>query len=80
MQQRVLWESLHEAGNGLWSAKVPEANTANVSTITDTQMYFGRYAPASGYDALLASYDPATDAGKQKLARLCSCTCQASAA
>jgi hypothetical protein len=55
MQQRMLW-----------SAKVWEANTANVSTSTNTQMSFGRYVPASGYDALLASYDHATNAGKQK--------------
>jgi hypothetical protein len=79
-----LWDlqgtSLHGGANGLWAADFQVVDDTSIPSVAGVLATFSCQMAVQCYKALLASYDAATDEGKQATAWLCCCAFRASAA
>jgi hypothetical protein len=67
---RLMWEGLHDAGDGLWPPGERAVDDNSLHTTVGAQRVYSRHQAAQRYAALLASCDAATVSGKRMLARL----------
>jgi hypothetical protein len=74
---RPQWEALHDRGAGdLWKPELREVNPDRLGHIAEAKGTYPWHAAKLCFEALLASYDAGSEAGKRDRARLLSCACR----
>jgi hypothetical protein len=73
------WEALHDGAHNLWP-ELRKVGPDSLDHIAKAQGTFARHAAPARFDALLASLDAGTEAGRHNHAFLLSCTCRPASA